>query len=221
MNKSNPPADKQDPVNRQLASDDADKADQRRSQLIDIAATLIDEHGIEAARYVKIAELAGCTRSLVYHYFPRQSDLHSAIAESFYQKLSERMSENQQKLAVVESYEGTGNTTLELLSAIFDLFEENGIAPLILRYNTELNPEYSPEAEDKWYYEDIFQSVLEDNFSVPKLDSALFIEYCFGVIKTCFIYYRKGRMTRRQAIAEIELNIGLLIARFQQPLNRS
>ena len=101
----------------------ADQADTRRSQLIDIAAKLIDQHGVEAAKFSTIAELAGCTRSLVYHYFPKTTDLHTAIAENFYGKLSAMINEADQKQAVIDRYDGPGGTTNALFSAVFDLFK--------------------------------------------------------------------------------------------------
>lgn len=121
-----------------------------------------------------------------------------------------------QEQAVIERYSGADNpATNSLFSAVFDLFEENGIAPLILRYNVELNPDYSPDVKEKWYFEGLFQKILEEHFDVPELQSALLIEYCFNIIKTCFLYYRQGRMTREEAIEEIDTAIGFLIMRFQ------
>lgn len=191
-----------------------DQADLRRSQLVDIAARLIDEGGISAARYARIAELAGCTRSLVYHYFPKIEDLHAMIAERFYEKLSRRINATEQTLAVIEKVAGSASSQNNLFAAVFDLFEENGIAPLILRYNAELNPDYGPDGDEKWYYEGLFQSILEENFEISRLDAALLIEHAFNIIKTCFLYYRQGRMSREQALQEIDTTIGLLIKRY-------
>ncbi|MBT8151589.1 MAG: TetR/AcrR family transcriptional regulator [Gammaproteobacteria bacterium] len=203
--------------NNETPNAEQDQADLRRSQLIDIAARLIDEEGIDAARYARIAKEAGCTRSLVYHYFPKVTDLHAQIAERFYEKLSSHVNAPEQPRAAIEKYTGSSSNpeTITIFGAVFDLFEENGIAPLILRYNAELNPDYAPNSEQKWYFEGLFASILEDNFSIPSLQSALFIEYCFNIVKTCFLYYRNGRMTREQAIEEIDTTINQLIRRFQ------
>lgn len=193
---------------------ESDQADQRRGQLIDIAAKLINEGGIDAAPYAKIAKIAGCTRSLVYHYFPKIQDLHVAIADSFTAKFSDLITVTEQKQAVFDSYQGPNEHTTALFSAVFDLFEANGIAPLILRYNAQLNPNFTPSLRVTLEAEELFQSIVEDRFSVSKLESSLFIEHCLSIIKTCFLYYRQEQMTRAQAIAEIESNIGYLLKKF-------
>jgi AcrR family transcriptional regulator len=56
--------------------------DERREQLIEVAMPLVAEHGIGACSLDEVADAAGVTRNLLYHYFPRgRDDLMVAIAE--------------------------------------------------------------------------------------------------------------------------------------------
>ena len=47
--------------------------------------------GVAAVTHAAVAKLAGCARSLVYRYFPRQEDLLYSLLSSFEEMLNERM----------------------------------------------------------------------------------------------------------------------------------
>jgi len=53
--------------------------ERRRRQLLEVAAHLIVVEGVDAARMARIADLAGCARPLVYHYFETREDLLLAL----------------------------------------------------------------------------------------------------------------------------------------------
>ena len=55
------------------------QGDRRRRQLLEVAAHLVVREGVEAARMGRIADLAGCARPLVYHYFATREDLLLAL----------------------------------------------------------------------------------------------------------------------------------------------
>jgi len=55
------------------------QGDRRRRQLLEVAAHLVVREGVEAARMARIADLAGCARPLVYHYFATREDLLLAL----------------------------------------------------------------------------------------------------------------------------------------------
>ena len=86
----------------ELSNLQKDAADLRREQLVDIASRLIEVEGIDAVKHTRIAKLAGCTRSLVYHYFPKRSDIFAGINARFYQKLDAIIPVDAQKQAAAE-----------------------------------------------------------------------------------------------------------------------
>ncbi|MEZ5151452.1 TetR/AcrR family transcriptional regulator [Rhodococcus zopfii] len=55
--------------------------DQRRTELLDIGARLFSEHAYEDVRIEEVAELAGVSRGLMYHYFPTKRDFMAAVVQ--------------------------------------------------------------------------------------------------------------------------------------------
>ncbi|TSD95687.1 TetR/AcrR family transcriptional regulator [Skermania sp. ID1734] len=55
--------------------------EQRRAQLLDIGARLFAEHPYEDVWIEEVAELAGVSRGLLYHYFPNKRDFFAAIVQ--------------------------------------------------------------------------------------------------------------------------------------------
>jgi len=67
------------------------QGERRRQQLLDIASHLIVTEGLHALRIPRIAELAGCTRTLVYRYFGTRAEIMAAILRSFDEALESRI----------------------------------------------------------------------------------------------------------------------------------
>jgi AcrR family transcriptional regulator len=57
--------------------------ERRRAQLVAVAAHVVATFGVDAVSHALVAELAGCTRALVYNYFSRREDLLYAVIEAF------------------------------------------------------------------------------------------------------------------------------------------
>lgn len=55
----------------------------RRRQLLDVAAAVLTEHGIEAVQISTVAERAGVTRPIVYRFFETREALVLAVLEDF------------------------------------------------------------------------------------------------------------------------------------------
>lgn len=55
--------------------------DQRRTELLDIGARLFSQHAYEDVRIEEVAELAGVSRGLMYHYFPTKRDFLAAVVQ--------------------------------------------------------------------------------------------------------------------------------------------
>ncbi|MFD4960266.1 TetR/AcrR family transcriptional regulator [Microbacterium sp. NPDC058389] len=55
--------------------------DQRRAQIVDVAAAHFSRDGVAGASMTAIAAEAGITRALVYHYFPGRERLLEAVLE--------------------------------------------------------------------------------------------------------------------------------------------
>lgn len=94
------------------------QVDERRRQLLDAGAALFAEHAFEEISMRQIAQAAGVSKPLLYHYFPSKNDLFLAA-------VSEAASELQQ--LIEPNGEGT---PVEQLTASLDAYlswiEDNG-----------------------------------------------------------------------------------------------
>ncbi|WP_138999225.1 TetR/AcrR family transcriptional regulator [Rhodococcus zopfii] len=55
--------------------------DQRRTELLDIGARLFSQHAYDDVRIDEVAELAGVSRGLMYHYFPTKREFMAAVVQ--------------------------------------------------------------------------------------------------------------------------------------------
>src|SRR5437868_12054731 len=57
------------------------KVDQRRLQLIDAGSALFAQHAFEEISMRQIADAAGVSKALLYHYFPNKIELFKAAVQ--------------------------------------------------------------------------------------------------------------------------------------------
>jgi len=94
---------------------------ERREHLLDVAATLILQKGIEAVTMEGVAAAAGVSKGLGYAYFDNSSTLLRALLEREVGKLNQR---------IVEAYKQAHDFESRLRATIhawFDHVEEHGI----------------------------------------------------------------------------------------------
>jgi AcrR family transcriptional regulator len=59
----------------------ADDYDDKRNQILDVAAALFGEHGYTGAKMEQIAEHCNVSKSMLYHYFKKKEDVLFAIQQ--------------------------------------------------------------------------------------------------------------------------------------------
>lgn len=69
-----------------------DVYEQRRSDIVEAARQLYEERGLSRTSVKDIAERAGITRSLFYHYFPGKQAVTSAVLDDFVEDYIEALS---------------------------------------------------------------------------------------------------------------------------------
>ena len=69
-----------------------DVYEQRRSDIVEAARQLYEERGLSRTSVKDIAERAGITRSLFYHYFPDTQVVTSAVLDDFVEDYIEALS---------------------------------------------------------------------------------------------------------------------------------
>ncbi|WP_078893666.1 TetR/AcrR family transcriptional regulator [Streptomyces sp. CT34] len=92
--------------------------EERREQLIAVALDLFSHRSPEDVSIDEIAEAAGISRPLVYHYFPGKQQLYEAALRRAAEELSARF---------VEPHEGPlGARLLRVMERFFDFVDEHG-----------------------------------------------------------------------------------------------
>lgn len=92
--------------------------EERREQLIAVALDLFSHRSPEDVSIDEIAEAAGISRPLVYHYFPGKQQLYEAALRRAAEELTARF---------VEPHEGPlGARLLRVMERFFDFVEEHG-----------------------------------------------------------------------------------------------
>jgi AcrR family transcriptional regulator len=96
--------------------------EERRQQLISVAAGLLARGGLEALQFTELAAAAGVTRPVVYKFFPTRDALVQAILDDFEAELASRFRAAAQ-VAQVESF---AEATRVFIDAICDAIEAKG-----------------------------------------------------------------------------------------------
>jgi AcrR family transcriptional regulator len=68
------------------------QGERRRAQLVAVTAHLIVTEGVDSVSHSNVAEAAGCTRTLVYHYFPTRDSLLQSVPTAYANVYSQRIS---------------------------------------------------------------------------------------------------------------------------------
>ncbi len=122
------------PQSNSLAKDANRPASElRREQLLELAARIIIEEGVDALRPTRLAELAGCTRPLIYQYFPRREDILITLVENFYRGLDERYDIEWQRKLIPCAAEGEVVAVRAFIDDLWERLDDQGLACLLLR----------------------------------------------------------------------------------------
>jgi AcrR family transcriptional regulator len=189
----------------------AGSREERREQLVKVAAYIVEFEGIDALKHVRISELAGCGRPLVYSYFPQKSDIYLAISESFYQRLERQFSCEDQYLAVQGALSGDGSMSSSLEALIWDVIDEYGCAGLILRCVPEINEDFlAYHHQLKARYEYRWRRYFLE-LGLDETAAGLLLDNCTAITKNFAMAYVRGELTRSDSLARVLGSMGSLI----------
>jgi AcrR family transcriptional regulator len=172
----------------------------RRRQLVEIAARVIEQEGVDAVHIPRVAELAGVGRTALYRYFPRREDLLAAVYADFDERLRERV--GPEKFAEALRALGSGNpdevppSTARLFTAIWDVPDECGPAGLILRAHATAHD--GDEREQPGAGERFQAQWIEVGLS--SLEATLVADTANAILTRLSFSTRRGRIGRGQAL---------------------
>jgi len=170
----------------------------RRHQLIRAAAFVIETEGLDAMRMPRVAEVAGCARSLVYRYFPRREDLFVAVISEFYELLEERLPLDAQTAGMRGLTDR--DAARPLLEAIWDVIAEIGAGGLILHASPRLGAELHDRlAEVAARFETRWLAPLRER-GLSEIEAALVARSAVALLTELLERSRRQEVTRDEAI---------------------
>ena len=111
-----------------------------------------------------------------------------------------------------ENLDGSKANSLALFATLFDLIEDGGWGSLILRSTPELDNEFASYVESIHdEYEMRWIGVIAKRFDLSTVDSELFYQHAINVTKTIFLFYRKGMLSKAEAVEKIDVTLNLLL----------
>lgn len=133
------------PVSRKGAGDSPKRVrlspDERRLQLITLGARMLGQRAIEDISVSEIAEQAGISRGLLFHYFPTKQDFHLAIVHHANAELLDRVTPDPAL--------GVYDKLRDSIERYIDYVTENRTSYLaLLRGPTSTSPELSPLVDE-------------------------------------------------------------------------
>lgn len=177
--------------------------ERRRRQFIEIARQLIVEEGVEAVRVPRVAEIAGCGRTLFYRYFPRREDLLMAVLTEYYElmaALSPELIDEGMRGFVENEDRSFPEASRKLMQIVWDGLDITGPAGLILRSTPNLSQELKDHAktfreqfDERWYRP--LRSI-----GMSKLEADVAIEAGLYLLNTLYSRVRAGEVDRQEAI---------------------
>jgi AcrR family transcriptional regulator len=175
------------------------QADRRRRQLIEAASRVIEQEGIDAMRMPRVAEVAGCARSLVYHYFEAREDLFLAVIEHFHEQLGQRLDLAAQ-LAGIESLLDA-DAARPLLEALWDTLEEVGAGGLVLRASPRIGAALNDRLAELAERFDARWLAAFRALGLSEIEAALAFRAAMALHTELLERHRRGEVTRAEAVA--------------------
>lgn len=206
------------PIDRSFGSLEPHGA-RRRRQLVRAAAHVIEYEGLDALRMPRVAELAGCARTLVYRYFPDRDALLKGVVSEYYETLEAELDRRRREYPTPEA-DVLGSplgASIEMFDVAFDVITELGLAGLMLRTSAHVSADVrqhtikeSARFGRRWVVP-LREAGLSD------LHAAIASEAGVAVLVEAVHRWQVGELTREEAV---ELNrvscLGLLAALVEQ-----
>ena len=195
------------------------QADRRRRQLIAAASLVIEREGLDALRMPRVAALAGCARSLVYHYFPAREDLFVAVIEHFHERLAERLDLGAQ-LAGLRSLEDPA-AARPLLEALWDTVAEVGAGGLVLRASPHLGRALNERLAEVAERFDARWLAAFRALGLGEVEAGLAFRTAMALLGELLERHRRGELPRDAAIDLGQRALAGAVAGLRTPHERS
>ncbi len=188
--------------------------DARRRQLLDEAARILTELGIEHLQVTEVAARADVSRPLVYRLFPTRKDLVRDVLEDFAALVQTRFHET-----LVRELPGTvERITTAFVEASCDAIEERGAGPWRLLDARGADPELAVLARGTFArLLDPWQHQLADFLHTPPARAKALLWVIVAAGRAALDAWIDGALTRPQAVRDATTCINALLVAFTAP----
>jgi AcrR family transcriptional regulator len=192
--------------------------ERRRAQLVAAAAFVIESEGLDALRMPRVAELAGCARTLVYRYFPRREDLLAAVTAEFDERLALRLDPDAQAAGMRRLADR--DAARPLLEAIWDVVAELGTAGLILHASPRLGADAEGGLGAVWSrFDERWIAPLRES-GLGEVEASLVARSAVALLVELHQRSRRGEVTREQALALGQRALAAMVSALRAPGGR-
>jgi AcrR family transcriptional regulator len=188
--------------------------DARRRQLLDEAARVLTEQGVEQLQITEVAARAGVSRPLVYRQFPTRKALVRALLEDFAALVNERFQK-----ALLRALPGTiESITTAFVEASCDAIERRGAGPWQLLDARGADPEIARLGREIFAgLLDPWQVQLADFIGTTpaRAESLLWVIVAAG--RAALDGWIEGGLSREQAVRDATTAVSALLVAFAGP----
>ena len=173
----------------------AEPVDDRRRQLLDVAARLFAERGYQATTLRDIAAAAGILAGSVYHHFPSKADLFAEVHREGFGALIEAVSQ-----AVAREHEPWARLEAAFAAHLEQLLSGQAIASLtnVAILTSDHGDLLRQIQQTRDRYEDLIRQLVADVPLPPHIDRSLLRLALLGALNWTSVWYRPGKKTPAQ-----------------------
>jgi len=182
-------------------------ADDRKQQILRVAARLLSERGVDGLRIPDVAAAAGVTRPVVYRHFPNRQailmDLLESAGDSFVARL---------EAAAAIGLDDLPNLMRALLESLCNEIEDQGPGMWLLLNSTGPDPDVEAVAQAvrermvaPWYAR--VAAVTRTNDKEAIAITAML----YGMIPSAVTLWQSGALTKQEAVEHLMKGVGGLI----------
>ncbi len=196
---------KPDPKGERLSSE------RRHRQLVDHAARILNERGIEELHVTALAHAAGVSRPLVYRVFPTREALFRAVIEDFAADVGTRFHE-----ALVRAFPGNVETlTRAFIEASCEAIEAKGAGPWALIDPRGVSPELARISTEIFArLLDPWRDKLAEFLGVPKRRAVNHFGIIVAAGRAGLAGWLDGSLSRAEAVTDATTTVTALLTAF-------
>ena len=187
-------------------------ADDRKQQILRVAARLLDERGVDGLRIPDVAAAAGVTRPVIYRHFPNRQAILMDLLESAGDAFVARL-----ETAASLGFDDLPTLMRGLLEGLCDEIEAQGAGVWKLLNSTGPDPDVEAVAQavrDRmvapWYARIAAVTRSDDR------EAAAITGMLYGMVPNLVTLWQTGALTKEEAVDLLMRGVGGLIQAFSE-----